>query len=199
MSLDDVRQSWQTEVNRPVSSIEMQQVLDGVQQRYSGLERSVHWRDMREILAVVVVVAAFAGMWPLYRSSLVGILGVLVIILGGVTIVCVLMMARKPKSLPLNASVLEFSRQRLAWLDGQIHLLQTVGWWYVAPLSLGCLLVSWGLSGGDRLVFSMMVLLTVSVAIVVVYLNKLAIKRELQPVREEVARLIEVLGTTTSP
>jgi hypothetical protein len=199
MSIDDVQRSWQSEVDRPVSSTELQQVLVNVQQRCAGLERSVHWRDVREILAVVFGVAAFAAMWALYRTSFVASLGVAIIILGGTVIVYVLLSSRKQSVLPLNASVLEFSRQRLAWVDAQIHLLQTAVWWYVAPCFLGCLLVGWGLTGGRRLFFSLLVLLDVAVAAQIIHLNRRAARRDLQPIREEVARLIEVLETTSLP
>jgi hypothetical protein len=85
----------------------------------------------------------FAAMWPRYRSSLVAGLGVAIIILGGTVIVYMLLSSRKQSILPFNASVLEFSRQRLAWLDDQIHLFETAVWWYVAPCFPGCLLVGW--------------------------------------------------------
>jgi hypothetical protein len=92
---------------------------------------------------VVFVAPVFAARWPLFRSSLVASLGVAIIILGGTVIVYMLLSSRKQSILPFNASVLEFSRQRLAWLDAQIHLLETAVWWYVAPCFPGCLLVGW--------------------------------------------------------
>ena len=132
-------------MDRSISSSELHDLLNVMQRRCAGLERCIHGRDVREILAAVFVVGAFAAMWPLYRSSLVAILGVALICLGAALIVYVLMSARKPEPLSFHASVLDFSRNRLAWLDSQIHLLRTVVWWYVAPLCTGLLLLHWGL------------------------------------------------------
>ncbi len=150
MSLEDLKREWRNEMDRSISSSELEDLLDSVQRRYGGMERSIHGRDVREILAAVFVVGAFAAMWPLYRSAPVAILGVALICLGAALIIYVLMSARKPEPLSFDASVLDFSRNRLAWLDGQIRLLRTVVWWYVAPLSAGCLLLNWGIARHAR-------------------------------------------------
>jgi hypothetical protein len=55
-----------------------------------------------------------------------------------------------------------------------------------------------GLTGGRWLVFSLLLLLDIAVAIQIIHLNRRAARRDLQPIREQVARLIEVLETTNS-
>ena len=55
---------------------ELDELLTLVQRRCSGMERQEHGRDVREVLAAVFVVGAFAAMWPLYRSSPVAVVGV---------------------------------------------------------------------------------------------------------------------------
>jgi hypothetical protein len=198
MTLDNLQQHWHNEVNQPMPSSELQQVLDTVQRRCAKLERSIHWRDVREILAALFVVAASGPMWPVLRTSRVAALGVLIIVAGAALIMYRLLSARKAAPPRLSTSVLEFARQRLTWLDGQIRLLQTVAWWYVAPISVGCLLLCWGLSGGKPLAFGLLALLNVAVAVLVVGLNRQAVRRELLPVREEVARLIDALAESST-
>jgi len=207
MSFEQARQDWRDDVDRPLPSEQVQQRFADVQRRYDKLERVIHWRDIREILAVVFVVAALAAMWPLYRASLVASLGVAIIVLGGAVAPFVLLSARKPAPLPFDASVLDFSRQRLAWLDAQIRLLETVAWWYVSPAFVGSLLFMWGglnpmlgLNPGGWLFFSLFfglfALFDVAVAAWLVAINKRAVRDELLPVREDLARLIESLGPT---
>jgi hypothetical protein len=198
MKLEEIQGSWKSEVNRPVPPTELLQILAAVQQRYDRLERSIHRRDIREILAALFVVAAFAAMWPLYRTSFVACLGVVIIMLGAAVIVYVLLTSRRPFPFPFNASVLDFSRQRLAWLNGQIHLLQTVAWWYVGPLFVGCLLLNWGLAGGSGIIFGLNALLDVAVAAGIIFLNRQAVHHGLEPIRAEVARLVEALETTNT-
>lgn len=183
-------------MDRSISTPELQDLLNVVQQRYAGMERSIHGRDVREILAAVFVVGAFAAMWPLYRSSPVAILGVAVICLGAALIVYVLMSAQKPEPLSFHASVLDSSRNRLAWLDSQIRLLRTVAWWYVAPLFVGFLLLNWGINGGAWLALGLQAIIGLAVAAGIVVLNRWAVRRGLQPVRDDLARLIEALEVT---
>ncbi len=195
MSLEDIKREWRNEMDRSISSSDLENLLDSVQRRYGGMERSIHGRDVREILAAVFVVGAFAAMWPLYRSSPVAILGVALICLGAAFIVYVLLAARKPEPLSFHASVLDFSRSRLAWLDGQIRLLRTVAWWYVAPMFAGLLLLNWGIARGAWLVFGLQSLFALAVAAGIVVLNQWAVRRGLLPVRDDLARLIEALET----
>ena len=155
MTLEDIRREWRNEMDRSISSSELQDLLNVVQRRCAGMERTIHGRDIREILAAVLVVGAFSAMWPLYRSSPVAILGVALICFGAALIIYVLMSARKPEPMSFHASVLDFARNRLAWLDSQIRLLRTVVWWYVAPMCVGCLLLNWGISRGAWFVFGL--------------------------------------------
>jgi hypothetical protein len=195
MSLEDIKREWRKEMDRSISSSELQELLDVVQRRCAGSERTIHGRDVREVLAAVFVVGTFAAMWPLYRSSGVAILGVALVCLGAALIIYVLMSARQPEPLSFHASVLDFSKNRLAWLDGQIRLLRTVAWWYVAPICVGCLLLAWGITSGAWLAFGLQAILTLAVAAGIVVLNQWTVRHSVQPVRDDLAQLIEALET----
>ena len=66
-------------------------------------------------------------------------------------------------------------------------------WWYVAPIRVGCLLFGWGLTRGTILAFAVHAVIVLAVCAGIVVLNQWAVRRSLQPVRDEVARLIERL------
>ncbi|HEX4144466.1 MAG TPA: hypothetical protein VHY91_13245 [Pirellulales bacterium] len=197
MTFEDLRKSWQSEVARPASAADLEKLLGKVRQDFGSLERKIHWRDLREILAAMFVVVAFAAGWPIYRSFPVACLGVAVITLSTPIIVYILLAARTPTAEPLAVSVLEFSRQRLAWLDRQIRLLQTIVWWYVAPLFTGCTLVAWGLTPGRRIHFVGLMFTNVLVAVVTIFLNRRAVRNELMPMRHELMTLVESLEPTS--
>ena len=95
--------------------------------------------------------------------------------------------------LSFHASVLEFSRNRLAWLNRQTRLLRTVVWWYVAPLCVRSLLFVWGITGGAWLVFGLQALFVLAVGTGIVLLNQWTVRQQLQPVRDDLLRLIEAL------
>lgn len=198
MTFDDLRDEWRNEADRPMGPPEIRKVLEVVQGRYETVERTVHGRDVREILAALFVIAVFGAMWPIWRVSRVAIVGALIIMAGMGLIVLMLLSARKPAPLSFDTSVLEFSRRRLAWLDGQVRLLRSVAWWYVAPTFVGCLLIFWGLTHGDLLAFGPLALFDVAVAAFIIGLNRYAVRKSLLPVREDVARLVDALTTPPS-
>ncbi len=159
--------------------------MKDVQKRYQELELTVYRRDLREIVAALLAIGMFAAFWPIYRSSPVAIAGVAIIMLGGLVIIYVLLRAQKPSSLPFDVSVVEYCRGRLAWLERQIRLMQTVAWWYMAPMAGGSLLFEWGLAGRSAPAFGVAALVTLAVSIIIIYLNKYAVRQSLQPVRDE--------------
>jgi hypothetical protein len=183
-------------MDRSIPAEELQKLMIGVQQRFGGMEKTVHGRDVREIVASLIVAVTFALMLPLFRSSPVAMLGIGLIILSAGLIICVLLSSRAPAPMPFDASVLECSRIRLAWMDRQIRLLRTVVWWYVAPLTTGLLVFAWGQTGGDPLGFGIQAAIFLAIGAGVVYLNRYAVRCSLQPVRDELARLIEALEST---
>jgi hypothetical protein len=193
MNLEKIKQEWRSEMERSISPSEIQALLDSVQKQYANLERSIHGRDVREIVAALLVVALFVAGWPLCRSSPAAISGIGLVCAGAVCITLVLLSARRPEPLPFGSSVLEFSRGRLAWLDRQIRLLQTVAWWYVAPICVGCLLFTWGITDGRWFAFGLQAVLTFAVGAGIIALNRWAVRKGLQPVRDDLARLIEAL------
>lgn len=196
MTFEDAKRNWREEVNRPPSAEEIQGEFAAIQSQCDQLERAIRQRDVSEIVTAVFVIAVFAVMWPVYRHYPTAVLGVAVIMLGGVLAIFVLLRARKSEPRPFDASVLDCSRQRLAWLDVQIRLLETVAWWYVPPFFVGVLLFAWGQTRGKWLPFGMMVLVELAVSAWVIVINKRAVRQKLLPFREEVARVVEDLGTS---
>jgi hypothetical protein len=199
MNFEELQRNWKSEVNRSAGSADLQRLLVAIQEQCDGLERSAHRRDVREILTAIVVVAFFAAGWPVFRHSMAASLGMALIVLGYFIFVFALLVARRPAPMPLNASVLEFSRQRLAWIDRQIHLLTTAVWWYVTPSFVGVPLAAWGLTSGNHIFFIVLTLFFIVASVQYVYSRRRTARNRWQPVRDEIARLLEDLEAMNSP
>ena len=193
MSLEDLKNEWRREMERSISPADLDQLFDVVQQRSSEMDVQIHGRDVREIIAAVLVVGVFAAMWPIYRSSTVAILGVGLIMLGALLIIGVLLFSRKPalSSLrELGAGILAEPPDMAGSTDpsSSQHRL-------VVCLShiLGCLLFGWGLTRGSMIAFGLHAVVVLAIGAGIVVLNQWAVRRHLQPVRDEVQRVIENL------
>jgi hypothetical protein len=197
VTFDDIRKQWQTEVTRPTAAPDVRQLLQNAQRRFGNLEKTIFWRDVREILAGVLVVCCFAGAWPIFRTSAVASVGVAIIILSTPLIIYTLLAANRSRTPQFTTSVLDFSRQKLAWVDRQIRLLQTVVVWYVAPLFVGIMLAAWGLTPGRWLMFAQISAMTIAVMFVTLWLNRRSVQNDLLPVRRELVELIESLESAT--
>jgi hypothetical protein len=196
MSLEDLKHEWKKEMDRSISPAELDDLMRVAQGRCSEMERQIHGRDLREILACALVIGLFAASLPACRSSPVALSGAALIIGGAALIIYVLMSARAPVLTSFETSVLECARTRLAWVDRQIGLLRNIVWWYVTPICLGCLLFGWGLTGGSTLAFGLHAAVVLAVAAGIVYLNQRAVRQCLEPVRDELSSLIENLERT---
>ncbi len=196
MSFEDAKRDWRGELDRPLLPDDLRERLVAVHRRCDQLERTTHWRDLTEIVAAVLVVAGFTAFWPIYRHSVVACVGAAIIILWAVAVIVIFLTARRPVSLPFDASVRDFSRHRLAWLDGQIRLVRTVPWWYVAPGTVGMLIMSWGLMDGNLPLFGFFILPALLLAAWVVSVNVRTVRRVLRPVRDDVARVLTDLEAT---
>lgn len=155
--------------------------------------RQLRWRDRIEVAACVVVAAvmipaAFRGPW-LARA------GAIVILAGLVLVAFRLWHAQRlggPGANDPSLSVADALRAELRRVNVQISLLESVAWWYVAPLMGGAVLLvagshpaSWFTAG--------YVLAAALIAWLVIALNMRAVRRQLRPKRDELAALLAQL------
>ncbi len=78
-------------------------------------------------------------------------------------------------------------------MDAQIDLLNSVLWWYMAPLAIGAVMVVAGASGitGFTIVYA---LLVVVVSWRIYVANRRAVARVLRPQRDEITQLLQQAG-----
>jgi len=193
MKLDDYRDAWRAYPAQDREGADEQELLDFVRERSEAFEKKIRRRDLLETL-VAVVVAAFFGYELLTATSWLVRAGAALVIAGGGFIVWRLHHARRSRperagDRPLVAQ-LRADRGRV---ESQIRLLETVLWWYLAPLAAGAVLFVVGQSSAT---WSTALTLTVValVCLVVWRLNHRTVERKLRPRRRELTRLLEQLG-----
>ena len=178
-----------------LTQIHDEEILALVHTRSRRLRKQIRWRDWRELIVSAVVAVLIAPV--AVRGSIVSRIGA-VIILGGLALVAYrLWRARQSftandfdPALPVVAAL----EAELKQLDAQIQLLESVAWWYVAPLVGGSIIL---VAGGRRGVpFTVgYALLSALLAGGIIALNRRAARGALRPRRAEIVRLLAELAS----
>lgn len=157
-------------------------------------DRQIKHRDWRELIASAVVVVAIAP--ATVQGPLLARVGAC-IVLGGLALIALqLWRARRfggggaDMTLPV-AATLRAERQRV---NAQIALLEGVAWWYVAPLTVGSVLLVAG--RGGRGAWSLTLGYVIVVALIgwwIIALNRRAVLRHLRPRLDELSALLAQL------
>lgn len=193
MTLEELKDAWQEEANAerregPPPEAELRRARKDAR----SFHRTIRRRDWLE------TVAAAAGAIPfvlvLVRGSWLARTGAAVVLLSAIFIVWRLHSVRRRHETPeAGAPVTQALRVELRRLDAQIGLLEGVFRWYLAPLDLGLVLTVAGTMGMSP--EAGWYLLGVAVLnLLVWWLNRRKARRELEPRRARVFRLLEQLG-----
>lgn len=194
MNWDELQQHWKDQ-ERPEDP-NMEDVMHGVEVRARKLRRTVFWRDVREVLAALFVVPVFiymaakapphvaAGAYACAACAL------------GVAAFLVVDRLRQPQP-ARDASPADHLREALAGVEHQVWLLRNVFWWYLLPLDIGMaalvagMFVDMPLPLPARLVVTGIAALIIGgVTVGVYWLNQRARRKQLEPQRDELLRLL---------
>ena len=192
MNLDEAKSYWQSHEQLPGVAMSDAQVLEMVQERSRAFDARIRKRDLRETLAMVVG-APFVLMTLLQPSSWLARAGAALVLASCALIYWKLHRARgvgdrteSSLALPLT----EVLRSQRAKMDAQIDLLESVLWWYIAPLAIGVVMVVAGASGvtGFTIVYAFLVGV---MAWRIYTVNRRAVTRVLKPERDGLTRLLQ--------
>ena len=188
---------------------DVQTVLKQVQERQREFNRSVFWRDVREIAASLVVAAVFAligvappfGGWPFYAAA--------ALMLGVGLLMMVDRVRQRHLAQAFGESAKDYIERSLMQVNHQIRLLENVFWWYVLPCAIAYVLVgahvvataSSQLQGqmAYRLVMAMVLggtALGGTVFCTVYRMNRSAVRTDLVPRQEQLRNLSRALSQT---
>ncbi len=164
-------------------------LLAMVQDRSEEMDRQIRRRDRRETIAAAVV--ALLVLPALVGPSWLSRVGAAIMIVGCVVTVLRLARARRGRDEAERVAVpvARMLRARLERVDAQVRLLRSVVWWYIAPFAVGPVLI---VAGSEGLRWPTFVYGTVVavLAVVIYVLNQRAVRQDLLPEREELARML---------
>jgi hypothetical protein len=191
MELDALKGRWQ-ERGAPEPAWRKEEGVEDLRAKMAKLRRAAANRDLRETIAAVFVAVVFGWVAlsvdrPLARAGA-------VIIAAGAVFIIIWMRAIGGRNIEPDADlpVREFAARELRYLDRQLALLRSTGWWYVAPNLIGIELFFLGSGRSDAFTAVSMVGAFLLGA-TVYWLNQMAAREAILPLRNEVAALVREL------
>ena len=194
MNDKELKKLWQQQPLR-APALSPGQVMSAMQKQTTQLRRTLLARDVRELVACVIVGVVF-GIYFFINRAPIARLGALITVAGSIFIAWKILHARRttPAAKP-DAPVVESLRAELHSVRTQSQLLRSVGWWYLLPLTVGALVFVWGMPLGN-LVFKVGFTLVELVLNVFIYrLNQRAVSKQLLPVEAQLESLIHSAET----
>lgn len=194
MNFEDLQKAWQSQDAAAKVTINAELLLKEVRRNQQCFRRMTFWRDVREVgvAALLVPVFLYSGWkthWTLYLSAF----ACLVV---GADMVLDRLQQRKVTP-DLHGSLKECAITSLAEVCHQIWLLKNILWNYILPLSVPGLLFfgwcAWSLPlpvTARILSLLFLAVFSVLVDVFVYWLNQAAVKKDLEPRRQELEKLL---------
>lgn len=198
MNFDDFQKSWQSQDAQKIS-INVDVLLNEVRANQLVFRTRIFVRDMIEVGVAAVLVPTFiaAGLkvsWTLHLCAF----GCFVV--GAYFLVDRL--RQRKKTPDLHGSLKDCAITSLAEVSHQIWLLKNILWWYLLPIFVPIMVffgwVAWKVSA--PVTTKILHLLPNASFVVVLYafiywLNQLAVKKQLEPRRQQLNKLLDELGS----
>ena len=189
MTFDELQKTWQSQQENYKLKIEPAILLREVQRNQKSFESTIFWRDVREVGIALLCGAVFlyfgikSELWPLY---------LLAILCLWVSVFIVVDRRKQKRNQPCPSdSLFDYANSSLGQINHQIWLLKNVLWWYVAPIGVG--LIIW--FGSRSSLIDIVVVIFLSLG--VYWLNQRAVRKELQPRKEELEELLNNLRVSS--
>ena len=204
IDLEDVRRLWQGQHESETQWNEKELLME-VQKKAKKFDRTLVWRDRREIAAALLtssVMAVPSVMAPGWLPK-VGALAVI----AACAYVCVRLIRTRRRFPGPDAPMplVDGLRAEIAKVEAQTELLDTVRDWYVLPIAAGgtvwlatlasAVPMPIGKALGVALAIAASVFIFTVVGIGVVQLNKWAVRKQLDPYRMELEGLLAQVET----
>lgn len=193
MTLDSYRATWQAQSGPERPAAHQEELMTWIRERSAALDRRIRLRDIGETAAAAVLVLAF-GYELLTTDAWLARLGAAVLIAASVLIVWRLRRARLAGGgAGTDASVADRLRAQRRQVSAQIALLESVLWWYLAPLGLGLTLFALGLDVAPWH-SALLILAMLALYGFIWRLNQRAVRRDLLPRREALDRMLDEIA-----
>lgn len=206
MDPEKLRQAWQSQPSGSQIRIDADVLMREVRRNQHSFRATIFWRDFREIFAAIAVLVvvfldvAFRGLHKNWPWLLIGV--------GAAWAAGYLLFDRwrQRRNAPqYEGTLLSHIEQSLKDVEHQIWLLRNVFWWYLLPITLGCMLPTLYFFAKDLARREFLVAagpfvratgIFIAVAYGVYLLNQYAVRRGLEPRRQELLALRQSLSDT---
>jgi hypothetical protein len=195
MNDDELKKLWQDQPLRTLPAPSASQLISAMQNKTTQLRRTLFARDVRELLACVVVGVIF-GIYYFTERAPVTRLGALITVAGAIFIAARILFARRMTPVAkLDATVIESLRAELHAVRIQSQMLRSVFWWYLLPLAVGTLVFVWG-TPLNNIAFKIgFTLVTAALDIFIYRLNQRARAKQLLPLEAQLESQIRSAET----
>lgn len=190
MNDDDLKQLWQQQPIPPAG--DMATLVATARKKHGEFLRTIFWRDFREAaVALVVIPIWLRGAWGRHVLWTHYLMVPVMLFIAGFLIIDRL--RRRKKAVAPDGTVVESLMAAADDVEHQIWLLGNVQWWYVGPIC-GALIAETihelllGHTSPHAFVIS--IGFNLFIALGVWWLNHAAVKRHLEPRRDELHRLL---------
>jgi len=142
MKLDDLKQDWQQTVKAPPLTADFKEVISVLEKETSKIDKEIKRRDILEISIAMLLIPVWV--FGLVNSvSLIQTLGCWFAIATSLFVSYKLLRAKRVEA-PRDASVKAFLETEKQKVQQQKQLLESIVWWYIAPITLSIVLITLG-------------------------------------------------------
>lgn len=209
MNFEDLQKAWKAQPVGARVTLDPQVLLKEVRRKQGKFTRTIFWRDVREVGVAAVLTWTFMKSGVQEHDWTLCLLAYACLGVGLFMVVDrVVQHGRRPVNNDTLRSCVESS---LRQVTHQIWLLKNVFWWYVLPLLLGEIIfavrLAWKLPPDGHgsmpvalfmlvfrgLMLGFLLLVFGGVAWFVTWLNQFAVRKSLNPRREQLENLLSTL------
>lgn len=148
MKLDDLKQDWQQTIKNESTPEKITEVINMIEQQTTKIDKEVKRRDFLEVGTSVILVPFW--IWGLLNSaSTMQSIGLVLAIAACMYIPYRLISAKKVEA-KKSGSVKDFLIQEKQKIQQQKQMLESIAWWYLAPLTVAILLISLGANVNEQ-------------------------------------------------
>jgi hypothetical protein len=193
MNLDELSHAWRATNAIAATQQQRDQLIAATCRRVEQFWGRIFVRDVIETVAALCVIAGFGFMLTLPEFTALQKVGAGVVVVGAAYVVYRLHAPRfKLPPAPIEGPLREYCRTELARVEKQIALLRTVHWWYLGPIMLGLVLISFGKHGLDGQFLTDLAGFAAMTGLIYA-VNQWAVRKQMVPLRDQLLTLRDQL------